>query len=82
MRSFSDNRWKDNSWKYVFPALSVIFWIATVVLFIRSTGVISNYETELQVLTAVRWLPACFIGAVFSTAAAYVVEEIHRIFDV
>ncbi|MBQ8831034.1 MAG: hypothetical protein IJ017_05505 [Oscillospiraceae bacterium] len=73
------NNIKDNLWKYVFPVLAIILWIATIVLFFTShRGYdINDYESFMPVMNAMRWQPACFIGAIISTAAAFVIEERH-----
>jgi len=73
----------NNLWKYIFPALSIILWVMTIIFFIRSKGVIdtTNYVTELRVVNAMRWHPVCLIGAIISTAAAYVISEVRRYID-
>lgn len=74
-------RMKNNQiWRYVFPALSVVLWIATIVLFFRGNRAYSttDYEAQMQIASALRWQPACFVGALISTAAAYVASEIEQ----
>lgn len=67
-------------WKYIFPSLSAILWIITIILFFRSHGSYDTADYE-QVMNAMRWQPACCIGAIISTAAAYVIEEIQDYID-
>ena len=70
-------------WKYIFPSLSAILWIITIFLFFKSNSSYSttDYEAQLQIMNALRWQPACCIGAIISTAAAYVIEEIQNYID-
>ena len=70
-------------WKYIFPSLSAILWIITIILFFKSNSSYSttDYEAQLQIMNALRWQPACCIGAIISTAAAYVIEEIQNYID-
>lgn len=70
-------------WKYIFPSLSAILWIITIILFFKSNSSYSttDYEAQLQIMNALRWQPACCIGAIISTAAAYVIEEIQDYID-
>jgi len=79
----SSNKIWNNLWKYIFPILSVILWIITVILFIKSKSGYDtrDLETQLQIMNAARWHPACCIGAIISTAAAYVVSELCRHFE-
>lgn len=72
-----------NLWKYIFPSLSAILWIITIILFFKSNSSYSttDYEAQLQIMNALRWQPACCIGAIISTAAAYVIEEIQNYID-
>lgn len=44
-------------WRYVFPALSVVLWIATIVLFFRGNRAYSttDYEAQMQIASALRW---------------------------
>ncbi|MBQ8598686.1 MAG: hypothetical protein IJ411_01020 [Oscillospiraceae bacterium] len=67
-----------NTWKYIFPALAAILWIVTIILFFKSHSSYdtTDYEAQLQIMNAMRWQPACFIGAIISTAAAYVIPEL------
>ena len=73
----------DNLWKYVFPILSVILWVVTIVLFFKGNRAYSttDYEAQMQIASVLRWQPACFVGALISTAAAYVVSEIEQYFN-
>ena len=77
------SNFEKNVWKYIFPVLSVILWIFTIVFFFRSHQSYStnDVETQYAIMNAMRWLPACFIGAVISSAAAYVVAELQSRFD-
>jgi len=79
----SSNKIWDNLWKYIFPILSVVLWIITIILFIKSKSGYDtrDLETQFQILNATRWHPACCIGAIISTAAAYVVSELRRHFE-
>lgn len=72
-----------NMWKYIFPALAAILWIITIILFFKGhrSYDMTDYEAQLQIMNAMRWQPACCIGAIISTAAAYVVEEIQAYID-
>lgn len=72
-----------NMWKFIFPTLAVILWIITIILFFKGhrSYDTTDYEAQLQIMNAMRWQPACCIGAIISTAAAYVVEEIREYID-
>ena len=72
-----------NMWKYIFPALAALLWVVTIVLFFKCSRSYdtTDYEAQLQIMNAVRWQPACCIGAVISTAAAYVVSKIQERVD-
>ena len=74
---------KKDMWTYIFPVLAGVLWIITIVLFFKSHRSYSttDYEAQLQIMNAMRWLPACCIGAVISTAAAYVVEALLEYID-
>ena len=63
--------------------LAVILWIITIILFFKSNNSYStaDYEAQLKIMNAMRWQPACCIGAILSTAAAYVVSEIREYID-
>ena len=65
-----------NMWKHIFPVLSAVLWIITIILFFKGHGSYDDYEVKMQVMNALRWQPACCVGAIISTAAAYVIEEI------
>lgn len=67
-----------NLWKYIFPALSIILWVVTIALFFRANSSYDTTDIEAQraIMNAARWHPACCIGAIISTAAAWVVSEI------
>ncbi len=67
-----------NLWKYIFPVLSAILWVVTIVLFFKSHRSYStnDFEAQRAIMDAARWQPACCIGAIISTAAAYVVSEL------
>ena len=69
-----------NMWKYIFPTLAAILWIITIILFFKSNNSYSttDYEAQLEIMNAMRWQPACCIGAIISTAAAYVVQYIDK----
>lgn len=64
---------RDNLWKHIFEILSVILWIIVIVLYFKRAGGYrsDDYRTQMEIMTATRWYPACFIGAIISTAAAY-----------
>ncbi|MCD8085171.1 MAG: hypothetical protein LUF28_02365 [Clostridiales bacterium] len=68
----------DELWRYAFPALSVLLWIATIFLFFSSNRTYdsSDYEAQMQIANALRWLPSCFIGALLATVASWVVSEL------
>ncbi len=68
-------------WRYLFSMLAVILCVAAIVLFIRSRGAVrtDDYAALEAVSRAARWYPACFIGALLSTAAVYVVGKIKEI---
>ena len=70
------NIFERNLWKYVFPILAASLWIATIILFFKSNSsyVTNDYESQKAIMDAARWLPACCIGAIIATAAAYVVD--------
>ena len=72
-----------NMWKHIFPLLATILWIITIALLLKSNSSYhtADYEAQLQVMNATRWLPACCIGAIISTVAAYVVLEIQEYID-
>lgn len=67
----------------VFPVLSLVLWIATIVLFFKSNGSYStnDYEAQRAIEDALRWHPACCVGAIVSTAAAYVVSSLRQSMD-
>ena len=69
---------KKNLWQYIFPALSIILWVVTIALFFRANSSYDTTDIEAQraIMNAARWHPACCIGAIISTAAAWVVSEI------
>ena len=69
---------KKNLWKYIFPALSIILWVVTIVLFFKANSSYNMTDIEAQraIMNAARWHPACCIGAIISTAATWVVSEI------
>ena len=73
----------ENMWKYTFTILAIILWIITIILFFKSNRSYStdDYEAQLQIMNAMRWHPACCIGAIISTAAAYVVSKIQEYID-
>lgn len=70
-------------WKYAFPVLSAILWIATIVLFFRANGSYHTGDLEAQqaILSAAQWRPACCIGAVVSTVASFVVFSLAEHLD-
>ncbi len=70
-------------WKYAFPVLSAILWIATIILFFQANGSYQTGDLEAQqaILSAARWQPACCIGAVVSTVASFVVFSLAEYFD-
>ena len=76
----SSNKIWDNLWKYILPIIAVILWVVTIILFFRSKSGYdsSDYETQQRIINALRWYPACCIGAIISTAAGYVISEFHR----
>ncbi len=78
-----ESKFGDNLWKYIFPILSVILWIITIILFFKSNSsyTTNDYEAQREIMDAMRWLPACCIGAVISTAATYVISELLRHID-
>ena len=71
------------TWKYIFPSLAAILWIITIVLFFKCNSSYSttDYEAQQQIMNAMRWQPACWIGAIISTAIAYVISEIQEYID-
>ena len=73
----------DNLWKYIFPVLSVCLWILTVVLWFKmnSSYHTNDYEAQLEITNASRWHPACCMGAIISTAMAWVISDLQRIMD-
>ena len=77
------SNFEKNLWKYIFPALSIILWIVTIVLFFKSHSSYqtNDYEAQLAIANAMRWHPSCFIGAIISTAASYVVSELQAYID-
>lgn len=72
-----------NLWKYGFSILSVFLWIITIVLFFKSNSSYdtTDYEAQREIMDAMRWLPACCIGAIISTLAAYVIFELLEYID-
>ena len=72
-----------NMWKYIFPTLAASLWIITIILFFKSNSSYNttDYKTQLEIINAMRWQPACCIGAIISTAIAYVVSEIQEYID-
>jgi hypothetical protein len=74
---------ENHLWRYIFPALSIILWILTIVLFFKSNEAYStnDFEAQWEIMNALRWHPACCIGAIISTAAAYVVSELQNLID-
>lgn len=76
-------RIEDNLWKYIFPVLSAVLWVLTAVLYFKmnSSYHTNDFEAQQAILNASRWHPACCIGAVISTAAAWVVSDLQRIID-
>lgn len=75
--------WGDNLWKYSFPILSVILWIASIVFFFKSNSAYDtgDYQSQKEIMDAMRWYPVCFIGAIISTAASYVISGLLRYID-
>lgn len=73
----------DILWKYIFPILSVILWIATIIFFFKSNSTYDtgDYQSQMEIMNAMRWYPACFIGAIISTVASYVISELLRYID-
>lgn len=73
----------NNLWKYIFPVLSVFLWILTAVLWFKMNGSYhtNDYESQQAIVDAARWHPACCIGAVISTAMAWVISDLQRILD-
>lgn len=69
---------KKNLWQYIFPVLSIILWVVTIVLFFKANSSYNMTDIEAQraIMNAARWHPACCIGAIISTAATWVVSEI------
>lgn len=69
---------KKNLWQYIFPALSIILWVVSIVLFFKANSSYNMTDIEAQraIMNAARWHPACCIGAIISTAATWVVSEI------
>ena len=70
-------------WKYAFPVLSGILWIATIVLFFKANGSYHTGDLEAQqaIWSAIRWQPACCVGAVLSTVASFVVFSLAEHLD-
>ena len=73
-----NRREKRAAWRWVFPILAAILWIAAIACFFIGTGSYDNTDpaARQRVVEAVRWQPACTIGAILSTAAAYVLAEL------
>lgn len=71
------------AWRYVFPVLALILWIITICLFfkINQSYHTDDFEALAQLANAQRWQPACCVGAIISTAAAYVLEELKQYID-
>ena len=74
---------KEQGFRYVFPVIAAILWIAAFILFFRGQSPYhsSDYAARQAAETAARWLPSCLIGAVLSTAAAYVVHRLLKDMD-
>ena len=72
------NKLKNNLWQYIFHILSGILWAAAILLFFKSRGNYhsGDYEAQIEILAAARWYPACCIGAIISTAAAYFLSDL------
>ena len=76
------NKIWDSLWTYVFPVLSVILWIITIRLFFRMNAPYMTNSVEAErVMNAMRWHPACFVGAIIATATGYVTSELRKYFD-
>lgn len=67
-------------WKYIFPILAVILWVAAIVLTFKANGSYQtgDYASMQAIENALRWRPACCIGAIISTAASYVIIQIAK----
>ena len=74
---------KERGFKYVFPVIAAILWIAVCMIFVRAHSPFhsSDYAARQAAETAVRWLPACVIGAILSTAASFVVIRLLKDMD-
>ena len=66
---------KERGFKYVFPVVAAILWIAVCILFVRAHSPFhsNDFAARQAAETAIRWLPSCVIGAILSTAASFVV---------
>ncbi len=73
-----NGNFKENLWKYVLPILALVLWISTAVLWVKCSHgyTTDDYEAQMEIMNAKQWYPACFIGAIISTVAAYVVSEL------
>jgi hypothetical protein len=74
---------KERGFRYVFPLIAAILWIAVFILFFRehSTFHSSDYAARQAAEAAARWLPSCLIGAILSTAASFVVHRLLKDID-
>ena len=63
--------------------IAALLWIAAIVCVIKSNASYqSSDQSALQtILAAQRWYPACFIGAIISTAAAYIIDDLYAHID-
>ena len=59
--------------KIISVIAAILLWIIVIVLYFKRAGGYrsDDYRTQMEIMTATRWYPACFIGAIISTAAAY-----------
>lgn len=71
------NNFEDKLWDHIFSILAAILWIASIVLYIkgRSSYHTLDHQAQLRIANALRWQPACFIGAVICTAACITLEH-------
>ena len=73
----------DILWKCIFPLLSVVLWILTIVLAFKANGSYQtgDYAAIQAIESALRWRPACCIGAIISTALSYVIMGLAKHFE-
>ena len=69
--------------RYLFLIIAAVLWIAAIFCVIKANASYQSSDLNaLQtILGAQRWYPACFIGAIISTAAAFVIDDLYEHID-